>query len=148
MRTIELLSIFLLVGLLNTMCRAQSATLTPYSELTGFEKGKVLRNEITGYMDTTLVYVSGKIFDNKDELIPTAEILISTDEQQRTEHANLNGEYGIWLEPGNYELTFQLAGMDTINVDGLDMDSGQRRNIDVSLGLAGTLTHYLLENKQ
>jgi ferric-dicitrate binding protein FerR (iron transport regulator) len=26
--------------------------------------------------------------------------------------------------------------------------SGQRRNIDVSLGLAGTLTHYLLEDKK
>ncbi len=99
-------------------------------------------------MDTVLVCVTGKIYDNNNELVPTAEILISTDGQKKTEQANLNGEYRLWLEPGYYELTFQLAGMDTINIQGLNMDSGQHRNIDVSLGLAGTLTHYLLENKK
>lgn len=129
------------------MCRSQQS-LTQYSELTGFEKGRVLKNEITGYMDTVLVCITGRIYDNNMELVPTAEILVFIDEKKMIEYSNLNGEYCLWLEPGNYDLTYRLAGMDTINIHSLSMDSGQRRNLDVSLGLAGTLTHYLLENRK
>lgn len=148
MRTIEILAVFIFLGLLNTMCRTQSTALTPYSELTGFEKGKVLRNELTGYMDTTLAYVSGKIFNNKGQLVPIAEIQISSGKQKQTKQTNLNGEYGIWLEPNIYELTFQLVGLDTIKIDSLNLNSGQLRTIDVSLGFAGTLTHYLIETNK
>ena len=115
----------------------------------GAEKGKVLRNDLVGFADTTLAHVYGLVFDNENEIIPTADIEVEkiSDKAGINIRSGLDGEYGLHLIPGIYHFHFKMVGMDTIRIDSLILKSGEVRRIDVSLGKAGTMTHYLIEEK-
>ncbi|TBW25630.1 carboxypeptidase-like regulatory domain-containing protein [Gramella sp. KN1008] len=141
---IKLLSILFFI--LSVSCKT-AKNYTEYSELEGFENGKVLRNEVVGFADSTLVKISGKIVNNNNEPQVLAEIQISKilKKQKQIWQTDFNGQYQISLEPGIYDFSYRLAGMDTIKLNNLNLQKGELREIDISLGKAGTLTHYLIE---
>ncbi|MCM8569898.1 carboxypeptidase-like regulatory domain-containing protein [Gramella jeungdoensis] len=141
---IKLVSI--LVFVFSLSCKT-TKNYSEYSELTGFENGKVSRNEVVGFAESNLAMVSGKIVNNNDEPIVLAEIQISNTLKKRKLiwQADFNGQYQINLEPGIYNFSYSLAGMDTIKLNNLELQKGELREIDISLGKAGTLTHYLIE---
>ena len=115
----------------------------------GAEEGKVLKNKSVGFADTTLAHVHGVVVDNENEILPTADIeaIRLSDNTATNIRTGFDGKYELYLIPDVYHFQFKLAGMDTIIIDSLNLKSGELRRIDISLGKAGTMIHYMIEEK-
>src|SRR5215510_3440679 len=86
--------------------------------------------------------IVGRVTDDTGAVVPGAKITITNvgTNESRSVVANDNGEYAIpQLSPGQYTLTVEYAGFNTVVRSGIVLETNQQARLDVVLKV-GTLT--------
>src|SRR5262245_14100069 len=86
--------------------------------------------------------IVGRVADDTGAVVPGAKITITNvgTNESRSAVANDNGEYAIpQLSPGQYTLTVEYAGFNTVVRSGIVLETNQQARLDVVLKV-GTLT--------
>jgi hypothetical protein len=110
--------------------------------------GLVLAPGVRG--QSALSTIRGTVVDSSDAVVPGVAVVVtevSTNVRARSVVSDDRGNYEIPdLKPGIYRLTAELAGFKSFIAEGLVLDSGQVRRIDVALEIGEATEHVTVES--
>jgi hypothetical protein len=112
------------------------------------QKSRILQNQRTGVMDTTLCRLSGEIIQLEGSKPMEGTILnvknTSTNKSTGTV-SNDEGKFDMWLEQGNYELEIIQVGFDKAVFKKINIGSGEIRQLKIGLGRG---TYFIMTDKK
>jgi hypothetical protein len=154
-RLTKKLIIFLIaLGSTKTFGQISSADTTKEIEyeICVFKKskpGQVVKNHSIGIADTIVAYVSGQVFEKKDEPTPYVNISFTNSSGRITGVVtDVNGKYSICLDKGEYTVKFKYLGFEDVTINKLKLGTGQMQEIIVDLGWAGGYYTYVIPSKK
>ncbi|MDZ4795774.1 MAG: carboxypeptidase-like regulatory domain-containing protein [Bacteroidota bacterium] len=109
---------------------------------------KVINLKTTGIADTTIAMLLGRIentyiFKGKEFMEPIVAAMIMLRNKTNGKEANIffkkNGSYKLYKSPGIYEITIKSVGCNTIDIKNISLGSGEIKQLDVQLALAGLI---------
>lgn len=149
------LTLLVLFTCFNLMARGQSVKVdSQYSYpiikyLDPSQRPVLLKNQITGIVDTSLACVYGKVVKDNNNPLSLAIITLKTigePQEKFVSRTDRNGEYQIYIKPGNYYLTMESTT--PLYLNNLHLGSGERREIHVKLkGKSSYMTTKIKSNK-
>ena len=107
-------------------------------------KPTVLKNEIIGIGDTTVVFINETVYDNYKRPIGFAVInLVSlTDNSVHGVIADSLGDFRLTLLPDKYKMTALCVGYKTLTLDELNVRTGELRKLKIQLTRGDVFKSY------
>ena len=109
--------------------------------LLGYALTALLLLSRSAYSQVTTAEVVGTVRDASGAVVPNAKVTLTllSQQQARTATSDGAGEYTFGLvQNGAYSLVVQASGYAKYEVQDLSLNGGDRRRVDVSLGVEGT----------
>jgi TonB-dependent receptor len=86
--------------------------------------------------------LSGKIYNEKNEILSAATIKVDNTNKQRS--SDVNGEFELLLAPGIYSLTVSYSGMAPKKITGVEVKKGEITRQDIILEMAAKMENEVI----
>ena len=104
----------------------------------GYKKGKVVKNILKAFDDTSIVTIAFEVFDNNETHLPYVPIIFQNTETalKMTYYTDCEGKAVIKVNDGNYKI--MVVGFDffddTVIINSLSLQTGDIREVVINIG--------------
>lgn len=102
-----------------------------------YKKGKVIKNILKAFADTSIVTIFFECNDCKGSPVPNTMIIFENTKttEQRAYYTNINGKIKIKIKEGNYKVVVKgFFETDAITINSLSLEAGDIREIIIDVG--------------
>jgi hypothetical protein len=110
--------------------------------------GRIIKNQTIGIADTTVAYISGRVYEKQDS-IPFANISLTNSSGQKFgTQTDINGNYKLCIPKGKYSFLIQYIGHNDFIIKKLKLGTGQMQELIIDIGTGGGFHTYGIFSKK